>query len=69
MKGFVIAGRLIRQITGDKRTLVVMLIAPIIIMTLLYLLLGNGVTKAQIDIVDSGYEASDAMLEIARSRR
>lgn len=65
MKGFVIAGRLIRQITGDKRTLVVMLIAPIIIMTLLYLLLGNGVTKAQIDIVDSGYEASDAMLEIA----
>lgn len=65
MKIFVIAGRLIRQITGDKRTLAVMLAAPIIILTLLYLLLGNGVTKAKIDLVDSGYEASSALLEIA----
>lgn len=65
MKIFVIAGRLIRQIAGDKRTLVVMLIAPILIMTLLYLLLGNGVTMAKIDIVSNDYVASDAMLEIA----
>ena len=39
MKICVIAGRLIRQIAGDKRTLMVMLIAPVLIMTLLYLLL------------------------------
>ena len=49
MKIFVIAGRLIRQIAGDKRTLVVMLIAPMLIMSLLYFLLGNGVSIAKID--------------------
>ena len=65
MKMFVIAGRLIRQIAGDKRTLVVMLIAPVLIMTLLYLLLGNGVTKAKIDIVSTDYAASEAMEEVA----
>jgi len=66
MKILVIAGRLIRQIAGDKRTLVVMLIAPVLIMTLLYLLLGNGVTTANIDIVSNGYEASETMQDIAR---
>jgi len=65
MKSFVIAGRLIRQIAGDKRTLAVMLIAPVLIMTLLYLLLGNGVTTARIDIVGADYTASDSMKEIA----
>ncbi len=65
MKIFVIAGRLIRQIAGDKRTLVVMLIAPMLIMSLLYFLLGNGVSIAKIDIVSDDYVASDAMLDIA----
>lgn len=65
MKMFVVAGRLIRQIAGDKRTLIVMLIAPVLIMTLLFLLLGNGVTKAKIDIVSLDYEVSDAMKEVA----
>ena len=65
MKILVIAGRLIRQIAGDKRTLVVMLIAPVLIMTLLYLLLGNGVTTANIDVVSKDYEASEAMQDIA----
>lgn len=65
MKIFVIAGRLIRQIAGDKRTLVVMLIAPVLIMTLLFLLLGNGVTTAMIDVVSTDYNASEAMREIA----
>ncbi len=65
MKIFVIAGRLISQIAGDKRTLVVMLIAPMLIMTLLYFLLGNGVTIAKIDIVNEDYVASDAMKDIA----
>ncbi len=65
MKIFVIAGRLIRQIAGDKRTLGVMLVAPILIMTLLFFLLGDGVTTAKIDIVGSDYEISDSMKEIA----
>lgn len=65
MKIFVIAGRLIRQIAGDKRTLVVMLIAPVLIMSLLYLLLGNGVTKAHIDIVSTDYVASETMEDVA----
>lgn len=65
MKIFVIAGRLIRQIAGDKRTLMVMLIAPVLIMTLLYLLLGNGVTKANIDLVADAYTPSSQMQEIA----
>ena len=65
MKMFVIAGRLIRQIAGDKRTLVVMLLAPVLIMTLLFLLLGNGVTKANIDIVSADYVASEKMEEVA----
>ena len=65
MKILVIAGRLIRQIAGDKRTLVVMLIAPVLIMTLLYLLLGNGVTTANIDNVTNDKEASEAMQDIA----
>lgn len=65
MKIVVIAGRLIRQITGDKRTLMVMLIAPVLIMTLLYLLLGNGVTKANIDLVADAYSPSSQMQEIA----
>lgn len=65
MKMFVIAGRLIRQIAGDKRTLVVMLLAPVLIMTLLFLLLGNGVTKANIDIVSTDYVASESMKDVA----
>ena len=65
MKVFVLAGRLIRQIAGDKRTLVVMLAAPVLIMTLLYLLLGNGVTTAKIDIVSSDYEASEVLNDVA----
>ncbi len=65
MKILVIAGRLIRQIAGDKRTLVVMLIAPVLIMTLLYLLLGNGVTLAKIDVVSNDYEASEKMQDVA----
>ncbi len=65
MKILVIAGRLIRQIAGDKRTLVVMLIAPVLIMTLLFLLLGNGVTLAKIDVVSSDYVASEKMQDVA----
>lgn len=51
MKSLIIAGRLIRQINGDKRTLAIMIIAPVLIMTLLYYLLGSGVTTVYIDVV------------------
>ena len=61
MKSLIIAGRLIRQITGDKRTLAVMLIAPILIMTLLYFLLASGVTTVNIDIVGGDDAAAKAM--------
>ncbi len=60
MKSFIVAGRLIRQINGDKRTLAIMIVAPVLILTLLYYLLGSGVSTVNIDIVgtdDSGTEA------------
>lgn len=62
MKILVTAGRLIRQITGDKRTLAVMIAAPILIMTLLYFLLGSGVTTVYIDVV-SGSGVNTGLLE------
>ena len=65
MKSMIIAGRLIRQITGDKRTLAVMLIAPILIMTLLYFLLASGVTTANIDIVGGDDIAAKALEDYA----
>ena len=65
MKMFVIADRLIRQIAADKRTLAIIIVAPVLIMTLLYLLLGNGVTMAKIDIVGESYAPSEAMAELA----
>lgn len=40
MKGLVI--RILRQMGNDKRTLALMIIAPILILSLLYLLLGEG---------------------------
>jgi len=65
MKTLVIAGRLIRQITGDKRTLAVMLIAPVIILSLLYCLLAFNVTKAKIDLVGGDQAGVDAMQDVA----
>ena len=59
MKILVIAGRLFRQINGDKRTLALMILAPILIMTLLYYLLGSGVTTVLIDVVeDTGVDTA-----------
>jgi ABC-2 type transport system permease protein len=65
MKSLIIAGRVIRQIAGDKRTLAVMLVAPILIMTLLYFLLASSVTKVNIDIVDGDAGAAKSMEEYA----
>ncbi|MCE5187594.1 MAG: ABC transporter permease [Eubacteriales bacterium] len=65
MKTMVIAGRVIRQITGDKRTLAVMLIAPVIILSLLYCLLAFNVTKANIDLVGGNRAAADTIADVA----
>ncbi len=63
MKCLIIAGRLIRQINGDKRTLVIMIVAPVLIMTLLYYLLALGVSTVYIDIVDNGAVDADVFDE------
>ncbi len=65
MKSLIIAGRLIRQINGDKRTLAVMIIAPIMIMTLLYFLLSSWITTVNIDVVDASGVDLDALDEMA----
>ena len=65
MKSFIIAGRLIRQINGDKRTLAIMIVAPVLIMTMLYFLLGSGVTTAYIDIVSSDSAGVSVLEEYA----
>ena len=65
MKTTVIAGRVIRQIAGDKRTLAVMLIAPVVIMSLLYCLLAFGVSKANIDLVGGDSAGADALKDTA----
>lgn len=65
MKTLVIAGRLIRQITGDKRTLAVMMIAPVIILSLLYCLLAFNVTEARVDLVGGDPTDVEAMEDVA----
>ena len=52
MKSLVIAGRLIRQISGDKRTLVLMLFAPILILFILNIVLTSGVTKVKLGVIN-----------------
>ena len=65
MKILVIAGRLIRQINGDKRTLALMILAPILIMTLLYYLLGAGVGTVYIDVVEDSGVDTEALEDLA----
>ncbi|MDP4134037.1 MAG: ABC transporter permease [Bacillota bacterium] len=54
MKTLNIAKRIIRQIINDKRSLALILIAPVFIFTLIYLLLGNSDYKA--NIAESGLQ-------------
>jgi ABC-2 type transport system permease protein len=65
MKSFIIAGRLIRQINGDKRTLVIMILAPVLIMTLLYFLLASGITTVYIDVVGNDQTDVSALETLA----
>ncbi|SHL10791.1 ABC-2 type transport system permease protein [Anaerocolumna jejuensis DSM 15929] len=45
-----LAKRVIRQILGDKRTLMLMIFAPLLIFTLIYLLLGDSAYKPTIAV-------------------
>jgi ABC-2 type transport system permease protein len=53
MRSFVIAGRLIKQISGDKRTLALILLAPVFILFILHIVLTSGVTQAKFDVVNT----------------
>lgn len=53
MRSLVIAGRLIRQVGGDKRTLLLILFAPVFIIFILNVVLTSGVTKAKVDVVNA----------------
>jgi len=66
MKTTVVAGRVIRQIMGDKRTLAVMLVAPIVIMSLLYCLLAFGISKARIDLVGGDSAEAEKLSDVAK---
>ncbi|MEG2071483.1 MAG: hypothetical protein RR034_08940, partial [Bacteroidales bacterium] len=48
MKAFII--RILQQIRNDKRTLALLLFAPLLVMTLVYFLLGNSDYKGKIGI-------------------
>jgi len=50
MKGLVI--RILKQMENDKRTLALMIIAPILILSLLYLLLGEGNYTPRISVTE-----------------
>ncbi len=65
MKSFIVAGRLIRQINGDKRTLAIMIVAPVLILTLLYYLLASGISTVNIDIVGTDDSGIDAISDYA----
>lgn len=50
---FNLAGRVIRQVRGDKRTVAMILFAPLLILSLLYFLLGNSDYKPTIAVDQS----------------
>lgn len=62
MRCLVIAGRLIKQISGDKRTLGLILIAPVFILFILNIVLTSGVTEARIAVINTA-NADMAKLE------
>lgn len=61
MKGIIL--RIIKQMGNDKRTLALILIAPVLIMCLMYLLLGKNNYKPSISVAESFPAALKAALE------
>lgn len=53
MRSFTVAKRLIKQLAGDKRTIAMMLIAPIFVIYLLSIILTSAPKKASIEIVSA----------------
>lgn len=51
MKSFTMAKRLIKQLAGDKRTIGLMLVAPIFVIYLLSIILTSAPTKANIEVL------------------
>jgi ABC-2 type transport system permease protein len=66
MRSLVIAQRLIKQISGDKRTLLLILLAPIFILFILHIVLTSGVTKAKIDVLNSANEDITVLTDNAK---
>jgi ABC-2 type transport system permease protein len=61
MKGIIL--RIIKQMGNDKRTLALILVAPVIILCLMYLLLGKNDYKPSISVADNFPKALTAALE------
>jgi ABC-2 type transport system permease protein len=53
MKSFTVAKRLIKQLAGDKRTIVMMLVGPIFVIYLLSIILTSAPSEADIEIVSA----------------
>ncbi|MDP4089446.1 MAG: ABC transporter permease [Bacillota bacterium] len=53
MKSFTVAKRLIKQLIGDKRTIGMMLVAPIFVIYLLSIILTSAPSKANIEIISA----------------
>jgi ABC-2 type transport system permease protein len=51
MRSFIVAGRVIRQIVKDRRTLALLLIAPVLVLFLLYSVLNNGAFTPNVQAV------------------
>lgn len=53
MKSFTVAKRLIKQLTGDKRTIGMMLVAPVFVIYLLSIILTSSPSKAKVEIISA----------------
>ena len=65
MKGIIL--RIIKQMGNDKRTLALILIAPVIILMLMYLLLGKNDYRPSISVAES-FQMTRSCCSKARQR-
>jgi ABC-2 type transport system permease protein len=61
---FTLAGRIIRQFTRDRRTMALLFLAPLLVMTLLNFVLNSSTSGATLDIVPSGALSSQIAQEM-----
>src|SRR5690625_3163575 len=55
--------RVIQQLVKDKRTLVFLLLAPVLVLTLLYFIMSSGSDEANIGVIDIEDALHDALVE------